>query len=89
MVDTLRELLAGVGWSHIGLLVLLLIIGRLIYEAGAARARTGFWQDYNRVNNVFGGNNLGDEYPAMVCCVHYCRRAAYVRQQHITVKEGL
>jgi len=48
MVDTLRELLAGVGWSHIGLLVLVLIIGRLVYEAGAARARVGFWQDYNR-----------------------------------------
>jgi len=48
MVDTLRELLAGVGWSHVGLLVLVLVIGRLTYCAGVARARTGLWQDYNR-----------------------------------------
>ena len=42
MVDTLRELLAGVGWSHVGLLVLVLIIGRLTYCAGIARGKVGW-----------------------------------------------
>ena len=48
MVDTLTELSAGVGWSHVGLLVLVMIIGRLTYCAGVARARVGRGFDYNR-----------------------------------------
>ena len=48
MIDTLRELLAGIGWSHWGLIGLVSVIAWLAYCAGVARMRTGFWHSYNR-----------------------------------------
>jgi len=48
MAETLREFLAGIGWAHVGLVVWALVMARLVFSAGAARMKTGFWHDYNR-----------------------------------------
>ena len=49
MVESLQELLAGVGWSHMGLAGIVAWIAFLTYRAGVARGKCGWpGPSYNR-----------------------------------------